>query len=489
MTATPGAGEPGRDLIGDHSWNMHTVLEDDTEVDLVAACVGCHTDANGDPLTSFDDLMAREDHDGDGEIEGAQHEIEGLIHDVAMLLPPVGVAEVDIRDPLWNDPGATLQRKAAWNWLMIEEDGSHGVHNYQFAVALLKLTKQALEYGVLEPGSIMGIADVPNDQGRQLMVDWNRFGGDGASDTPLQDYYVWRRVDGSMGKFNGTVYESLDKVPTGLEDPLASVGSMAVTMDGHLWTAVGHQPAFGVDLYSTVVPTLGDATTTDTTWSVFKVSGHAEDSQIFVASMPDSAYSVDNLVPTAPTLSVDLATGSQVDLTLELDFENPLNVDFNYFELYRSLEQGFDPLATEPIATFTGTTYTDADVVYNTNNYYRVVAVDFSGNRGDFSGEVMAAVGVGIEETVVPEVFALHQNYPNPFGSNTTITFDVPLQSDVSVILYDLLGREVKTLVNGSVPIGRHRVTVNATDWSSGLYVARYETPDGTFSRTMMLVK
>ncbi len=73
----------------------------------------------------------------------------------------------------------------------------------------------------------------------------------------------------------------------------------------------------------------------------------------------------------------------------------------------------------------------------------------------------------------LPTVFALSQNYPNPFNPSTTINFDVPEQARVSLIVYDIIGREVATLVNGDYAAGYHRVTFSANNLSSGVYFYR----------------
>ncbi len=487
MSETPADGELGHNKLGDHSWAMHAeeiVGLDTVEVYNVSACRNCHIP----DMDSFDDIMARADHDGDGSIEPAQEEVEGLLHDVAMLLPPFGEPEVDIRDPLWNTEEGLFYRRAAWNYLYVEEDQSHGIHNYQLAVALLQLTKKVLEFGVLDAGVITGVDDIPNDQGRQVGVGWTRFGGDGPSDTPLQDYYVWRAVEsGASGKAN---YESFEDVPVVTDGIELDLSSLTVVLDGHLWTAVGHQPAAAMDFYSAVVPTLGDATETDTVWSTFRVSGHVAGApDLTVVSQPMNGYSVDNLVPMAPAMSA-ATSATQVELTFVLDLEEYRNTDFNYFAIYRSTEAGFDPMGLEPYATTTEDMFLDTDVVYNTTYYYVAAAFDFNGNQGEFSDEVMAAVGVGVDGTgEIPVAFALYQNYPNPFNPSTMVTFDVPRTSDVRVAVYDVLGRQVRVLVNGSVSAGRHSVLFQANNASSGLYVVRFDTPDGVHERTMLLVK
>ena len=66
--------------------------------------------------------------------------------------------------------------------------------------------------------------------------------------------------------------------------------------------------------------------------------------------------------------------------------------------------------------------------------------------------------------------FELNQNYPNPFNPTTKISYSIPLLEFVSLKVYDLLGKEVATLVNDQKHAGKYEVTFNATDLSSGVY-------------------
>jgi hypothetical protein len=75
---------------------------------------------------------------------------------------------------------------------------------------------------------------------------------------------------------------------------------------------------------------------------------------------------------------------------------------------------------------------------------------------------------------VLPQAFFLHPNHPNPFNPSTTISFDVPEVSHVSLVVYDVLGRQVAGLVNGSYEAGYHSVTWNASSFASGVYLARF---------------
>ncbi len=83
-------------------------------------------------------------------------------------------------------------------------------------------------------------------------------------------------------------------------------------------------------------------------------------------------------------------------------------------------------------------------------------------------------------ENAVPDRFELDQNYPNPFNMSTKIVYSVPHQSTVSMVVYDILGREVASLVRGDVTAGRHTVDFGSAAISSGTYFYRLTAIDGS---------
>jgi len=475
MFETPGVGEPGRDFLGDHTWAMRAEV-DGVLLENVATCERCHG-----TLASFDDIMARADYDRDGTVESAKGELHGMMDKVGMLLPPIGEPEVVVA------PDYTpLQLKTAYNYFFVEEDGSEGMHNFQFSINLLQLTYDVLSFGVLTEGFIETVTDVPNDQGGQVSAVWSRFGGDGPSDAPVQIYYVWRKVDEAAASKNAkATFTSLEDVPA---DP--ELMGASVMFSDELWTQVGSQPAAQMERYSAVVPTLGDSTKNGIQWSTFMVSGHTSDSQNFVMSMPMDGYSVDNLVPQAPAaISATVQNGG-----VTLAWETTSDTDVDYYAVYRYDGAGiFREVANsdlEPIATVTGTAYTDADATPGKTWSYRVVAFDFSGNRGEWSDEVQASVATGVDQlTGVPTEFTLNQNYPNPFNPSTQIEFAVPESGDVKISIFDLSGKEVGVLVDRQMAPGRYSVTWDAGNLASGLYFYKMQTRTFSQSKTMLLVK
>ncbi|HAX48849.1 MAG TPA: peptidase S8, partial [Bacteroidetes bacterium] len=85
--------------------------------------------------------------------------------------------------------------------------------------------------------------------------------------------------------------------------------------------------------------------------------------------------------------------------------------------------------------------------------------------------------------------FSLHQNYPNPFNPVTNIKFSIPKSGNVSLKVYDILGREVAELVDEFKPQGNYLVDFNASFLSSGVYFYRLETSEFTEVKKMVLVK
>lgn len=125
--------------------------------------------------------------------------------------------------------------------------------------------------------------------------------------------------------------------------------------------------------------------------------------------------------------------------------------------------------------------YTDRNL--STGNYsYRLKQIDFNGNFEYFN--LQNEVNVGI-----PSEFSLSQNYPNPFNPGTTINFDLPVDSKVSIKLFDISGREAATVINEYKTAGYHTVNFNASGLTSGVYFYNLTAENFSATRKMLLVK
>jgi hypothetical protein len=129
-TQTPAATDPALGQVGGHTFKMSFAGNATIPAEqLVGACQTCH----GPDITTFDFPLM--DYDGDGVIDGAQTEVQHLLDQLAVMLPPVGQAKTSLTiDSTWTQP----QLEAAYNYLFVQKDGSHGVHNMAYTIGLLK---------------------------------------------------------------------------------------------------------------------------------------------------------------------------------------------------------------------------------------------------------------------------------------------------------------------------------------------------------------
>ena len=93
------------------------------------------------------------------------------------------------------------------------------------------------------------------------------------------------------------------------------------------------------------------------------------------------------------------------------------------------------------------------------------------------------------ENSDVPTGFSLSQNYPNPFNPSTIISFTLPKTTRVKLVITDLLGRDVATLVDGTLSAGRHAEAFNGEGLPSGIYFYTLLTPTSKSSMKMVFMK
>lgn len=106
----------------------------------------------------------------------------------------------------------------------------------------------------------------------------------------------------------------------------------------------------------------------------------------------------------------------------------------------------------------------------------------------DFRVATPLAIGIQQISSIVNE-YSLSQNYPNPFNPSTKINFSIPKSEYVSLRIYDLLGREVKVLVNGNLTVGEYEVDFDAKGLASGMYYYSLRAGEFVNVKKMVLVK
>jgi hypothetical protein len=130
--------------------------------------------------------------------------------------------------------------------------------------------------------------------------------------------------------------------------------------------------------------------------------------------------------------------------------------------------------------------YRDALVEVGTTYEYRLISVDFNGTAQALG--VQSIPVMQHDPTTVTE-YRLYPNYPNPFNPTTTIAFDLAEAGQVSLKVYDIMGREVAVLANGYLPAGRHRLVFDAQGLPSGLYMFKLTAGNFSDMKKMVLLK
>ena len=161
--------------------------------------------------------------------------------------------------------------------------------------------------------------------------------------------------------------------------------------------------------------------------------------------------------------------------------------------LYYQLDRATNAMFTENVdqTYVTTNTHTDYDIDTGIEYFYRVSG--YVGYWTDYSNTVSVIIeSLDLDENSAMNLdYKIHQNYPNPFNPVTTLQYDLPENGLVNITIYDMMGRQVKTLVNGSQTTGYKTIQWNATNdrnepVSAGLYL--YTIQAGKFRQTKKMV-
>jgi hypothetical protein len=123
--------------------------------------------------------------------------------------------------------------------------------------------------------------------------------------------------------------------------------------------------------------------------------------------------------------------------------------------------------------------------------YYKITAVDINQYESLFSNIVwrFGRLGKTTSQNISNSEYQLFDNYPNPFNPSTKITYSIKEEGLVTLKVYDILGKEIATLVDENKPAGNYEAEFNASQLPSGMYI--YKIQSGQFSdvKKMLLTK
>ena len=295
------------------------------------------------------------------------------------------------------------------------------------------------------------VADVPDDEGRRVTVSWKS--KELEPNIPsIATYSVWRQ-------------------------------------DSTAWTQVGGMTATGDSIYALEVATRADSSKfTGVTWTFFKVLAMSPQNTIAYVSAVDSGYSLDNIAPTIPARPLAQVSGDSVVLRWPTS-----GGDVKFYNVYRDTVANFDLAGRTPIATVVDSTFADSGAVSGRLKFYRLTALDAAGNESNPTDAVSSSTTGAGEDELIPKVFTLQQNFPNPFNPTTSIRFGVPSRGIVRIAVYNILGQQITVLSDALFESGYHVAHFDAGRLSSGTYIYRMEVFDEhrmgmVYSRTLKMV-
>ena len=297
---------------------------------------------------------------------------------------------------------------------------------------------------------ITSVRDVANDQGGRVYVEFNASFLDGFYDGHMGQAYSFFRYDNLFADSSG-------------------------------WVLIGSGEAIGNASYTFEATTLMDSTFESDGMTEFKVV--ASTAGGIFHSEPMMGYSVDNILPGVPGGVMAMVA----DNTVELSWNESVDEDFQYFMVEKTSMSGFEMIETADAF------YVDENYISSEVHSYRVAAVDHAGNQSEFSEVVEVAV-LAIDNQVTPDVFALHQNYPNPFNPTTQIKYDLAEDVLVSINIYDVMGKSIKSLINVKQSAGYHSFRWDATNnsgeaMSAGMYFYTIQAGSHISTKKMVLLK
>jgi hypothetical protein len=346
-------------------------------------------------------------------------------------------------------------------------------------------------WGKPEP-IIASIADVPEDQGGFVAIDWQASGRDVHHGQLIKGYSVWRATTpAALRSLGAAPVVSLEEIGPDFQGPAYRVEEVGA--GDYFWEWVGYQEAYYLPGYSFTTETRHDSTGIDPGKHYFQVMAHTHDRYVFWASDPDSGYSVDNLAPGAPMRLRGVREDPVVLLGWQPSMQN--DEDLSRYHVYRDIDSGFEPSPESFIGTALDTTFVDDDPLCELTSYYLVTAVDVHENEGEPSNELLMPPVAGVPET--PGAFGLTARVPNPFAPSTRIAYQTPggiRPGRTHIRIYDQAGRLVRTLVNRVHTVGTHEVVWDGTDdhgtaVASGVFLLRMEMGGRAATETIVLVR
>ncbi len=325
-----------------------------------------------------------------------------------------------------------------------------------------------VDAGDLQPGAYNAVITLNSDNPEidaisinfNLLVDplrraWDPLPEDDMTDVPLDTDLEWTNDEETTSV---TIYFSED---------VNELNNNNILYEGSTVDELSSLPelSYNATYYWQVISENEDETTAGDIWSFSTITGPDE---LVTLISPENE-----------------ATDTETDV--ELIWQNEAPVD--YYDLQLATDDQFDELVTD-ISNVYSTSYSLNDLEENETYYWRVggnVDDQFSwSDTWSFTTAMPTSIDSGDE---IPKQTFIDQNYPNPFNPSTTIQYGVSEAADVTLSVYNIIGRRVAVLVQEPKNPGYYSISFNASSLSSGIYFYRFETGSFIETKKLTLIK
>ncbi len=198
-----------------------------------------------------------------------------------------------------------------------------------------------------------------------------------------------------------------------------------------------------------------------------------------------------NTSDSPPAVNLLYPADQSTDVPVGLDFVWGISNGASSYDLQVATDQDFNSMIVDE-TELSSATYTPEDNLGSEELYFWRVRSDQFGVKSDwsdvfsFTTELTTSVS---EDTDLPRKFTLKQNYPNPFNPTTTIEFTLPHTSDIKLEVFNIVGQRVATLANETRQAGVHQISLDASEFASGVYFYRLNTGSKVLTKSMTLIK
>jgi hypothetical protein len=225
-----------------------------------------------------------------------------------------------------------------------------------------------------------------------------------------------------------------------------------------------------------------------------------EDASVGIVNYSPYLTALDTSAPISPPVNVtktDLG-GGQIKVTWNPNKEG----DVAGYNIYYGGFNGYsftNVIHAEKVSSYTisgvslsdaiGITAYDQSFSFANENSSTIVNDNMTNGNESWFSYASTATGITGKENPLPHEYQLFQNYPNPFNPTTTISYSLPKEGNVKLMLYNAIGSKVATIVNEYKPAGNYSVQFNGNNLASGIYLYRLESGNYSSTKKFILMK